>query len=66
MKKKQLRQETNSLASVPLTAVTVPFSGAARGGERGEISPLSDPWGPFWIPTIKYCNVSLSKFNENK
>ena len=37
-----------------------------RGGERGEISLLSDTGGPFWIRTIKYRNLSLSKFNEDK
>ena len=28
--------------------------------------PLPYPWEPFSIRTIKYCNLSLSKFDENK
>ena len=31
-----------------------------------KLHPLSDPWGPFSIRTIKYCNLSLSRFNDNK
>ena len=38
-----------------------------REGMKGmKFNPLSDPGGPFLIQTIKYCNISLSKFNENK
>ena len=47
------------------------YSGAARGGgegdERGEIfPPCYDRRDTFSIRTIKYCNLSLSTFNENK
>ena len=46
------------------------YSGAARGG--GEMKgvkfphPCYDPRDTFSIRTIKYCNLSLSTFNENK
>ena len=40
---------------------------AQLGVERDEIPPpLFDPGGPFAIQTIRYCNLSLSKFNEKK
>ena len=36
------------------------------GRDRGAILPPLRLWGQFSIRTIKYCNLSLSKFNENK
>ena len=35
-------------------------------GEGVKFHPLSDPGGPFSIQSIKYCNLSLSTFFENK
>ena len=46
---------------------TVVQPGRGGGDERGEIShPCYDPRDTFSIRTIKYCNISLLTFNENK
>ena len=52
--------DTNLLVN-SLTSVAQP------AGVKGlKFRPLLRSWGPFSIQCIKYCNLSLSKFNENK